>query len=71
MEEGKVLDQDPVILAEHACTGRKYLTRAGREVIVQGRQSNRVIVLNVYTGNEVPLPLDYELREAEAVRPLD
>jgi len=67
MEEEEVVGEDSAILAQDACTGRKYLTSAGREVIVKGRQSNRIIVLSVYTGNEVPLPLDYVLREVEPI----
>ena len=67
MEQSGILGNAAVVLAKDAQVGGKYLSSKGREVIVKGTEDNRIIVQSVYTGNDIPLPLDYVLREAESI----
>jgi hypothetical protein len=67
MAEDGIEEKGGVVLAQYAQAGRKYLSGTGREVIVKGRLDNRIIVQSVYTGNDIPLPLTYALRELEQV----
>ena len=67
MEHGEIEEHEPIVLAEYAQAGRTYLSSTGREVIVKGREDNRIIVQSVSTGNDIPLPLSYELREVKPV----
>lgn len=67
MEQTKLLQDGAVVLAQYAEAGRRYLSSAGREVIVKRRDSNRIVVQSVATGNDIALPLTYALREMEAV----
>ena len=67
MEEAKLPQDEAEILAQYAEAGRRYLSTTGREVIVKSRDSDRIIVQSVATGNDIALPLTYALHEVEAV----
>ena len=67
MEQSGITENEAVVLAKDAQIGGKYLSSRGREVIVKGMEDNKIIVQSVYTGNDIPLPLNYLLREAESI----
>jgi hypothetical protein len=61
-QRGIVMQNGRPIHASNAQPGRLYLSRTGRQVIVKGREKDRILVQAVSTGNIIPLPAEYPLQ---------
>ncbi|MBI4530843.1 MAG: hypothetical protein HY709_04905 [Candidatus Latescibacteria bacterium] len=61
-QRGELMQNGRPIQASDAQPGCLYMSRTGRQIIVKGKEKDRILVQAVSTGNIIPLAADYPLQ---------